>query len=214
MEYKLKEFDIYSKDIRDEAKEKLEYEFNTGIDKNLKQYEDCKNTDRRKYNRMVLFSTSMKICRRKVLETPVMLEVYLDDVVRGQIIKILNLISRCPEGEIVCNDEVLNALNYVGFSDALEYLEEFDKVEDVRNDLFRQAGIEFISIHELQENMLEAETSQDKEKLKINELLCIKSGIDRNSWSYTDGQFILSTLVNLPNEYLEVLTCKNNNFTK
>lgn len=214
--YKLKEFNTYCEEFRNRIKEKLEHDVSIDFNQFLAEHDIVeRNKTKECYYRMVEFAQKIRENEKMVLETPAMLDVFLDSVVRRQIVIILNSISFYPS-TIVDHDKLIRVLYNSGFSDALEYVnsKNFEKVDDVREDFYRQLGFEFIPFTDLKEDKLEAEANQDEERLKINELLWIKSCIDKNFWNYRDTEFDLFSVAEMPYEYLEILARKNKNISK
>lgn len=198
---KINQFDVYSEKKKQEAKEFLKFEIKR-IDnylKNCNDYYEIKST------------LEIKKTCEKVLNSKIMLDLYLNEAIKKIIIDILNGLYSTSE---IFNSDFIKTLKKTGFIDNEGFFEDYESIEDVRRYLFNQIGIEYISISELRNENIEAKAAQDDERLKINKLLYIQQGIDENFHTYSKKTFTISAIANMSIEDLELLTKKNTRKTK
>lgn len=210
MKYRLSDFGHFSEVVRENAKNHLEYEVEEGLNKRILQFKSYYDL----YSPANIYHVedSYKVIKdssTKVLNNEALLNVYQDFEVRQRIVGILKLIASGPTVPGIRSD-ASEALERIGFIDAGEYLSKFENAEQVRENLFEQAALDFNSFEELTE--LINEVKEDEDTTKMDEVLAMfkKAGIDIRTNLYSDDTYNTKELATLSDKHLNLLIPKDN----
>lgn len=210
MKYSLSDFGHFSEVVRENAKNHLEYEVEEGLNKRILQFKSYYDL----YSPADIYHVedSYKVIKdssAKVLNSEALLKVYQDFEVRQRIAGILKLIASGPTVAGIRSD-ASETLERIGFIDAREYLSKFENAEQVRENLFEQAALDFNSFEELTEQI--NEVKEDEDTTKMDEVLAMfkKAGIDIRTNLYSDDTYNTQELATLSDKHLNLLIPKDN----
>ncbi|MCI8460636.1 MAG: hypothetical protein HFE81_04495 [Bacilli bacterium] len=208
---KLKEFGLYTEAIKQCIKRNLEYEVKRGFDEKLiriKKYYDVENFDDSEFQNRMLNASKEKTLVEKVLNDKNLLDIYLDSEVRKNICRLLRLSASGPEEEL-STEKAIKAFKVVGFRDVDEYFLGIDSVENLRRDLYEQAGLEYIPYEKLKRDLEIAREDFDYDSFSIAKTNFIKAGIDYITGYYTAKEYFTCEVAVFTDEQVRLLSSNN-----
>lgn len=205
---KFKEYGINAAVMRNCIKKNLEYEVTTGFDERearvRKFYDIDDSLENSEFQTRLEIARKEKSCIEGLLRNEMLLNIYLDSEVRKNIIGFLKIIADGPNEESRVGIAI-KAFKQMGFEDAEEYLSEFDSVEDVRKDLFEQAGLEYISYDTLCSDMEAAREAFDLDESALVKTKFEKAGIDVVAGNYSARDYFTYEVAMMPEEQAKLL---------
>lgn len=214
---KLKEFKDYAADLRSYKKKELEYAVSEGIERKIGEFKEMTDMscslDVDNLQKRLKDAAMEKQLLEKILSSDDRLTVCLESMVRDSIIALLTFIADGPKMKPRFK-MAGKWLEGMCFADAREYLSEFETVEDVRRDLFEQAGLEYISIDELAMSLDEAYENLDYEKYEKCKADYEKAGIDMVTGQYVRSKYSIYEIAVFNDKRLELLTSRRKGNSK
>lgn len=204
VDLKLYNFGLYSDVVRENSKKTLEYDVEKGLNNKILQFKSYYGSFSPEQLETIVDSYEieekykiLKSASSQLLEDDKRLKVYLDSEIRERIMHILKLISSGPNDAKFDSDDAKQKLKRIGFSDADEYLEEFNTPEEIRKDLFSQADLTYISYANLKQ--MEEDGASDVDVSFLYEQAGIKDD------EYVANNYLVENVLQLPRVYIETL---------